>query len=75
MIALQVFGMDMIFNFFLPYQNKDMIWVQDQSRIIPHYVSTWFLIDAVSVIPFDLLASSASSRCVPATMYTILPGC
>ena len=56
-----VFGVDMILQFFLAYQEspkKGGRWVTRQSLIVKHYLRTWFALDLVSVIPFDALGKS-----------------
>ena len=56
-----VFGVDMILQFFLAYQEspkKGGRWVTRQSLIVKHYLRTWFALDLVSVIPFDTLGKA-----------------
>mmetsp|Transcript_1304 Transcript_1304/g.3742 ORF Transcript_1304/g.3742 Transcript_1304/m.3742 type:complete len:899 (+) Transcript_1304:106-2802(+) len=51
-----VFFFDMILQFFLIfYDETDDIWVQDHQRIAWTYTRSWFLIDLVSILPFDVL--------------------
>jgi len=54
-----IFLMDLVLQFFLMYPvitaRGSMLWINDPSAIALHYIQSWFLIDLVSVIPFDLL--------------------
>mmetsp|Transcript_153489 Transcript_153489/g.490716 ORF Transcript_153489/g.490716 Transcript_153489/m.490716 type:complete len:735 (-) Transcript_153489:49-2253(-) len=53
-----LFAFDLCLQFFVAFQMKTdygHIWVTNHRRISRHYVRTWFPIDAVSIIPFDLL--------------------
>jgi len=53
-----VFVVDMVFSFFTAYKTdkkEGNQWVKDLKKIRRHYIRGWFLIDLVSVIPFDLL--------------------
>jgi len=49
------FVVDMFFNFFLPYQDEEGTWVNNHRKVILKYVKGWFLIDIISILPFDLL--------------------
>jgi len=54
-----VFIVDMVLNFFTMYHVKTDYGHRlehRQSRIARHYLQTWFPVDLISVIPFDLLA-------------------
>lgn len=47
---------DMVLQFFLMYRDEEKgIMIKDQAMIIKKYMSFWFWIDFVSVLPFDLL--------------------
>lgn len=48
----------------MQYQNEDGLWVADRRMITWHYVRTWFLIDLLSVMPFDILGFVLSSDSV-----------
>eukprot|EP00419_Tripos_fusus_P040606 CAMPEP_0172787952 /NCGR_PEP_ID=MMETSP1074-20121228/206709_1 /TAXON_ID=2916 /ORGANISM="Ceratium fusus, Strain PA161109" /LENGTH=656 /DNA_ID=CAMNT_0013624973 /DNA_START=1 /DNA_END=1967 /DNA_ORIENTATION=+ len=53
------FIVDMVLQFFLMYRaetGSGTMLEHRQSRIVARYLKTWFLIDFLSVIPFDLLA-------------------
>ena len=48
----------MILNFFMAYRlpsHKGGMWVTARTRIIRNYLETWFFLDLVSVVPFDLI--------------------
>lgn len=53
------FLLDLILNFFLAYQESAQDggrWVTNPKRIRSHYLRSWFLIDAFSMLPFELLS-------------------
>lgn len=52
-----VFIVDICINFFLPYPLPNNGYERRFSRVVPHYLRGWFLIDFVSVLPFDVAAS------------------
>lgn len=59
-----IFLTDILVNFFLSYRMsvKDGgEWVKSNSKIVKHYLTTWFPIDIVSVIPFDLIGLLSGS--------------
>lgn len=46
----------MIINFFLVYFDEDKgQWVNTRPEIARHYLSTWFMIDFISIIPIDII--------------------
>lgn len=51
-----IFVLDVIFNFFLAYQESvGGRWVTLRADIRRHYLRGWFLVDLISVVPMDLL--------------------
>ncbi|OQS07282.1 voltage-gated ion channel superfamily [Thraustotheca clavata] len=57
-----LFCMDMLFNFFTPYVDKETNAVIVDFRLIAkQYVQGWFIIDFVSIFPFDSLSGDNSS--------------
>jgi potassium voltage-gated channel Eag-related subfamily H protein 7 len=57
-----LFGFDILLQFFLMYEtrtNTGYTWIKDRKKIAKHYLRGWFIIDIVSVFPFDLAASIA----------------
>mmetsp|Transcript_33982 Transcript_33982/g.76116 ORF Transcript_33982/g.76116 Transcript_33982/m.76116 type:complete len:674 (+) Transcript_33982:31-2052(+) len=64
-----LFVADMILQFFVMYPVKNQygtVFIPDQGLIIKHYLRTWFIVDFLSVLPFDLagviMASNEVSR-------------
>lgn len=52
------FVVDIVFNFFLMFYDEDSgRWVYDKSIIAKRYLRGWFLIDIVSIIPFDVISA------------------
>ena len=49
------FLFDIVLNFFTPF-TRDGIFRADPSSIVHHYLTTWFVLDVASVIPFDFLS-------------------
>lgn len=53
------FVCDLILQFFLPYQalvGKSLVTIRVPFVIVKHYLRTWFLLDFVSVLPYELIA-------------------
>ena len=49
-----LFFIDLCLQFFLAYYDEDTRqWITDHSKIFYNYVTTWFLVDLVSIIPFS----------------------
>ena len=51
---------DMVLSFFMAYQmpaHKGGGWVIDRYQIVWHYLCSWFPLDFISVLPFDLFLS------------------
>lgn len=55
--GLQIFVVDMMLRFVMPYQQADA-WVTDSHRIAKNYLQTWFLLDLASVFPFEVFLPS-----------------
>jgi len=52
-----LFAVDLVLQFFIMYPQKTnygYTLVQNPKKIAIHYLKTWFVIDFISVIPFDL---------------------
>ena len=60
-----LFGLDMIIIFNSAILTDDFETIDDRGQIAFHYFSTWFFIDLISIIPFELMikvdANSGSS--------------
>lgn len=48
-------GSDIILNFRTTYVSKSGQVVYDPRSICIHYVATWFFVDLIAALPFDLL--------------------
>jgi hypothetical protein len=49
-----IFFLDLIFNFFTPYMEEDKL-ITSLWQIAKNYLKFWFIIDLLSVIPFELI--------------------
>eukprot|EP00753_Platysulcus_tardus_P004747 PLAT12659.1.p1 GENE.PLAT12659.1~~PLAT12659.1.p1 ORF type:complete len:850 (-),score=394.01 PLAT12659.1:54-2603(-) len=47
------FLVDICLNFFTAYPGEDEHWVSSHRRIALHYCRTWFVIDVLSILPFE----------------------
>jgi len=56
-----MFLIDIILHFFLPYQTAGGHWIVDPKNIVRHYVSTWFCVDVISIVPFDFFSLQGSA--------------
>jgi len=59
-----IFTIDMVLQFFIMFQKQTSIgytWEHRHIKVIQHYLRTWFLIDILSIIPFDLIAFTSNS--------------
>nr|XP_057903733.1 potassium voltage-gated channel subfamily H member 8 [Doryrhamphus excisus] len=55
-IAVEIlFILDIVFNFRTTYVSKSGQVIFDARQICIHYLTTWFIIDLVAALPFDLL--------------------
>ncbi|XP_053718415.1 potassium voltage-gated channel subfamily H member 8 [Synchiropus splendidus] len=55
-IAVEIlFIIDIVFNFRTSYVSKSGQVIFDARQICFHYLTTWFIIDLVAALPFDLL--------------------
>lgn len=52
-----IFGLNIIVTFFSSYYDDDYHLVVRHQVIAMEYLTTWFLFDLVSIIPFELIAS------------------
>jgi hypothetical protein len=50
-----MFCVDIIINFFSAFYDQDFQIVDDVHMISTHYLVTWFAVDLISVVPFDLM--------------------
>ncbi|OQR95095.1 voltage-gated ion channel superfamily [Achlya hypogyna] len=50
------FLFDMVMRFFLMYRDEwSNVWIAQPALIVRHYLKGWFVVDLVSVVPFDLI--------------------
>ena len=56
-----LFLVDMVLIFLTAYHTEDFVLVDDHKTIACEYLQGWFLIDALAIIPFDLLVPSEPS--------------
>ena len=47
-----IFLIDIVLQFVLHYQDRNGNWVRTSKRIVMNYLSGWFAIDVLSVVPF-----------------------
>ncbi|GBG30458.1 Potassium voltage-gated channel protein eag [Hondaea fermentalgiana] len=50
-----IFCIDIFLNFITPFQAPSGSWMYDHPSIAFHYMRSWFLIDLVSVLPFEMV--------------------
>lgn len=59
-----LFFVDMAVNFLAPYQGKgkeEGQWIYDGGKIARNYLKSWFTIDLLSLLPFDLVSTFVAS--------------
>eukprot|EP00232_Nephroselmis_pyriformis_P003512 CAMPEP_0182906042 /NCGR_PEP_ID=MMETSP0034_2-20130328/33430_1 /TAXON_ID=156128 /ORGANISM="Nephroselmis pyriformis, Strain CCMP717" /LENGTH=656 /DNA_ID=CAMNT_0025041611 /DNA_START=421 /DNA_END=2388 /DNA_ORIENTATION=+ len=49
------FLMDIIVQFFMPYQTVEGDWIVDLQMICLKYLKGWFIVDIISVLPYDVV--------------------
>eukprot|EP00966_Prymnesium_polylepis_P073898 1715106-Prymnesium_polylepis.1 len=54
-----MFLIDTVLHFFTPYRDRDggiaSTWVYDNRKIAMHYLHGFFVLDVVSLVPFDII--------------------
>ncbi|KAL0548905.1 hypothetical protein IC582_013382 [Cucumis melo] len=70
------FAIDIVFTFFVAYiDHRTQLLVRDSKKIAIRYLSTWFLMDLASTIPFDTLAYLSTGKydlCLPFALLGLL---
>ncbi|KAL0384583.1 UNVERIFIED_CONTAM: Potassium channel AKT2/3 [Sesamum radiatum] len=67
------FAVDIVLTFFLAYiDSTTQLLVHDSSKIAKRYLSTWFLMDVASTIPFELIAFLISGKHQAGVSYSVL---
>ena len=57
-----LFFIDMIINFFLAYfDDEELTWIVSKRKIAVRYLSGWFIIDIVSIFPFDMVFTGGTN--------------
>ncbi|KAK3260002.1 hypothetical protein CYMTET_31028 [Cymbomonas tetramitiformis] len=56
------FLLDIFFNFFLPIQTPDGKLISKHESVVYQYLTTWFILDVVSVFPFDFVGMAFNSQ-------------
>lgn len=50
-----LFFVDIVVNFFTAFHDRGYHLVDNKWSICKHYLGTWFLVDFISIIPFNLI--------------------
>ncbi|KAL0422273.1 UNVERIFIED_CONTAM: Potassium channel AKT2/3 [Sesamum latifolium] len=67
------FAVDIVLTFFVAYiDSTTQLLVHDSSKIAKRYLSTWFLMDVASTIPFELIAFLISGKHQAGVSYSVL---
>ncbi|KAF3444469.1 hypothetical protein FNV43_RR14161 [Rhamnella rubrinervis] len=67
------FGIDIILTFFVAYiDRRSHLLVRDYKKIAIRYLSTWFLMDVASTIPFEALAYLFTGKTKVGLSYSLL---
>ena len=56
-----LFMIDIIINFFTPYYDEGIL-IKDKWKIAKNYLKSWFLIDLIACIPFNLFSSGENTK-------------
>lgn len=70
-----LFLIDLGINFLAPYQGSgkdDGQWVHDGRKIAQHYLRTWFTIDVVSLLPYDIVGMLVESDDVDVSQLKVV---
>lgn len=66
------FAIDIVLTFFVAYIDpRTQLLVRDRKKITKRYVSTWFMMDLASTIPFEALASVFSGKHLVGLSYSL----
>nr|XP_010930758.2 LOW QUALITY PROTEIN: potassium channel AKT2-like [Elaeis guineensis] len=67
------FAVDIILTFFVAYiEPRTQLLVQDSKKIAIRYLSTWFIMDVVSTIPYEALGYFITGRVKAGVSYSLL---
>ena len=53
-----LFALDIFVNFFSAYFNIDDKLITEKKKIAFNYITSWFLLDSLAILPFDLMIQS-----------------
>lgn len=53
-----LFWMDLLINMFSSYYSDEGVLVRDKKTVVIKYIKTWFIIDLLACIPFDLIENA-----------------
>lgn len=56
-----IFILDMALVFVMPYEGKDGVWVTNKRKLAMTYFKGMFIIDLLSVMPFDIVAATSTN--------------
>lgn len=59
-----IFITDLVISFFVSYQDVDGSWKISLSATSRRYLRTWFIVDLLAVVPFDLVVDSDEATLV-----------
>ena len=60
LIIDSMFLIDMILSFLTAYYTEEFVLVDERSEIAKNYLTSWFLIDMLAIIPFSSIVSKGS---------------
>ena len=53
-----MFAIDIFVNFFMAFEDEHHKVVDQRKEVAMNYLKTWFMIDVLSIIPFDLVMTA-----------------
>jgi hypothetical protein len=56
-----IFAIDILFNFNAAYVDEEFQMIDDRIMIAKEYCKSWFLIDILSILPFDFILELVTS--------------
>lgn len=56
-----VFLIDIVINFFIAYYDSNYKLVDNKKKIAWKYLTTWFVVDFFSILPFNLINNSGDN--------------
>lgn len=68
LVITSSFVWDVWLNFKTAFYDENLNLISDHSRIVSHYMMGWFVVDVMSIVPFDALLMLISGGGPPATL-------